>query len=114
PRKDVVRVYQSADVFLFPTISDGFGLTQIEAMACGLPVITTPNAGSVVRDGIDGFIVPIRNSEALAEKIELLAGDPELLNWMSQNACQRAADFSWEKYGERMTGAIQRAFNVNK
>jgi glycosyltransferase involved in cell wall biosynthesis len=109
PRNNVVNVYQSADVFIFPTISDGFGLTQVEAMACGLPVITTPNSGSVVRDGFDGFIVPIRDSEALAEKIELLSSDPDLLQWMSKNARQRAQEFSWKKYGERLTGVIQHA-----
>jgi glycosyltransferase involved in cell wall biosynthesis len=114
PRKDVVSVYQSADVFLFPTISDGFGLTQVEAMACGLPVITTPNAGSVVRDGIDGFIVPIRDSEALAAKIELLAGNPELLQWVSQNARQRAQEFSWDKYEARLTEVIQRALEPSR
>lgn len=94
--------YQMADVFIFPTISDGFGLTQLEAMACGLPVITTPNCAAIVRDGIDGFIVPIRDAQALAEKMDILARDHELRAWMSQNARQRAEEFSWEIYGERL------------
>ena len=68
-------------------------MTQLEAMACGLPVITTPNCAALVRDGIDGFIVPIRDAQALAEKIDILARDPELRAWMSQNARQRAEEF---------------------
>jgi glycosyltransferase involved in cell wall biosynthesis len=107
PRHDMRGHYAWADLFVLPSLCEGSATVTYEAMASGLPVITTPNAGSVARDGIDGFIVPIRDSEALAAKIELLAGDPELLHWMSQNARQRAQDFSWEKYGERLTGAIQ-------
>lgn len=111
PRREVLKLYHEADVFVFPTISDGFGLTQLEAMAAGLPVIATPNCGGVVRDGVDGFIVPIRNPEALAEKMELLAGNPELLARMSQNARIRAQDFSLEKYGERLVEAILPSFS---
>jgi glycosyltransferase involved in cell wall biosynthesis len=81
-------------------------MVQLEALASGLPVITTPNAGSVMRDGVDGFVVPIRDAEALAEKIELLAKNPELLAWMSHNARERAQEFSWEKYGERLVETI--------
>jgi len=104
---DIVNTYQTADVYIFPTISEGFGLTQLEAMACGLPVITTPNCAALVRDGIDGFIVPIRDAQALAEKIELLAADPDLLAWMSENARQRAQEFSWERYGERLISTLK-------
>lgn len=107
PRSEVIRHLAWADLFIFPTICDSFGLVQVEALAAGLPVIVTPNAGSVVRDGIDGFIVPIRDSEALAEKIELLARDPELLNWISRNARQRAQDFSWQRYRERLSAEIK-------
>jgi glycosyltransferase involved in cell wall biosynthesis len=107
----VVNNYRMADIFIFPTISDGFGLTQLEAMACGLPVITTPNCAALVRDGIDGFIVPIRDAQALAEKMDILAHDPELRAWMSQNARQRAEEFSWERYGDRL---IEQCLGVMK
>jgi glycosyltransferase involved in cell wall biosynthesis len=68
-----------------PTISDGFAITQLEAMAHGLPVITTPNCGQVVTDGVDGFIVPVRDSQALADAIARLDGDRPLLRTMSAN-----------------------------
>ena len=72
PRSRVVDEFRRADVFVLPTLCDSFALVHLEAMACGVPVITTPNCGSVVRDGVDGFIVPIRDAAAIADKVELL------------------------------------------
>lgn len=114
PGGEIVNTYQQADVYIFPTISEGFGLTQLEALACGLPVIATPNCGSVVRDGVDGFIVPIRDPEALAEKMDLLARDRELRVWMSRNARERALEFSWEKYQERLVKAVSSGWFPDK
>ena len=78
-----------------------------EALSCGLPVITTPNAGSIVRDGIEGFIVPIRNPEAIAEKLQLFIARPELSESMGESAMQQSQDFTIEKYGERLIKAIK-------
>jgi len=109
PRPQMAEHYNQADVFLLPSICEGSATVCYEALAAGLPVITTPNAGSVVRDGVDGFIVPIRDAEAIAEKLELLTRDRELLRWMSANALARPRKFTLEKYGERMLAAIRQA-----
>jgi glycosyltransferase involved in cell wall biosynthesis len=114
PRTEIRWHYEWADLLIFPTICDSFGIVQVEALSAGLPVITTPNAGSVVRDGVDGFIVPIRDAEALAEKIDLLAHNAELLGWMSQNAKERSQEFSWEKYGERLVGTLKDILSSNQ
>jgi glycosyltransferase involved in cell wall biosynthesis len=106
PRPDMPGHYQWADVFVLPTLCEGSATVCYEALASGLPVITTPNAGSVVRDGVDGFLVPIRDSEAIAEKLDLLLSQPELLAEMSRNALQRASEFTLEKYGERLLAAL--------
>jgi glycosyltransferase involved in cell wall biosynthesis len=106
PRPDMPGHYQWADVFVLPTLCEGSATVCYEALAAGLPVITTPNAGSVVRDGVDGFIVPIRDSEAIAEKLDLLLSQPEVLAEMSRNALQRAREFTLEKYGERLLAAL--------
>ena len=106
PHYEVHQHCHWADLLAFPTICDSFGMVQVEALAAGRPVIATPNAGSVVRDGVDGFIVPIRDSLALAQKIDLLARDPNLLTRMSQNARERVQEFSLERYGERLVAAI--------
>lgn len=107
PYAQVKRVFEWADIFVFPSICEGSAAVTYEALAAGLPVITTPNAGSVVRDGLEGFVVPIRAANALAEKIELLAAAPQLVAWMSLNARQRAEEFSWQKYGERLRDAVK-------
>lgn len=89
--------YQSCDLFVLPTISDGFALTQLEAMAHGLPVVATPNCGEVVRPGIDGLIVPIRDPAALAQAIMRFANEPEWRRACSENALERVKDFSLDK-----------------
>lgn len=92
-RDETAKIYGQADVFVLPTISDGFAITQLEAMAFGLPVIVTPNCGRVVSDGVDGFIVPPRNSEALAEVILRLCRDRDLVSELSRNALQTVKTF---------------------
>ena len=93
-RDRVREFYSQADVFVLPTISDGFALTQLEAMAHGLPVITTPNCGRVVTDGLDGFIVPARDSAALADRLQTLLEDPERVQAMGEAARLAVASFS--------------------
>ena len=104
----MIDEFLRADVFVLPTLCEGFALAHLEAMACGVPVVTTPNCGSVVRDGVDGFIVPIRDAEALAEKIELLVTDRELRTRLGHNARERAREFTWDRYGQRLFAAFER------
>jgi glycosyltransferase involved in cell wall biosynthesis len=102
----VAEEFRHADVFALPTLSDSFALVHLEALASGVPVITTPNCGSVVRNGVDGFIVPIRDAEALADRIEEIVTDRRLRNRMSQSAREKARQFTWARYGERLLQAI--------
>jgi glycosyltransferase involved in cell wall biosynthesis len=110
PRSEIHRQFSWADVFLLPSICEGSATVCYEALSFGLPVITTPNTGSVVRDGIDGFVVPIRNTESIIEKLVRFDSDRDLLALMSRNARQRSADFTVEKYGERLLSSLG-AFN---
>jgi glycosyltransferase involved in cell wall biosynthesis len=109
PRSEIHRQFEWADVFLLPTLCEGSATVCYEALCHGLPVITTPNAGSVVRDGVDGFIVPIRDPQAIADRIERLADDSDLWATMSANALARASEYTLEKYGERLLGTLQNA-----
>lgn len=78
--------YREASVFAFPSITEGFPKVVIEAMACGLPVITTENAQGIVSDGKTGFVVPIRDSVALADKIKYLYDNREVAEQMGVEA----------------------------
>ncbi len=107
PRSQMPREYAWADVFVMPSISEGSANVCYEALGCGLPVVTTHNAGSVVRDGADGFIVPAGNADAIAERIDELAADRELRQAMGASARMRAGEFTWERYQERLLSAIR-------
>lgn len=107
PRSDIVSHYGWADVFLLPSICEGSATVVYEALMAGLPVITTRNTGTVVRDGLDGFIVPIRDTEAIVEALDRLASDRGLLAAMSSNARQRAAEFDLDRYGQRLRQALR-------
>jgi glycosyltransferase involved in cell wall biosynthesis len=102
PRGSAGRWYQQADLFVLPTYSDGFALTQIEAMAHGLPVIATRRCGAVVQPGRNGWIIEAGNPEQLADVIGDAMGDPARLGEMSAAAVHRVADFSIERLADRL------------
>jgi len=106
PRSEVREQFEWADVFLLPTLCEGSATVCYEALSYGLPVITTPNAGSVVRDEIDGFVVPIREWASIVDRIERFLDDYDLWEAMSANALKRSAEYTLEKYGERFVSAL--------
>ncbi len=93
-RDQVADWYQKSNLFVLPTLSDGFALTQIEAMAYGLPVIATPNCGEVVTDGLDGFIVPAYEADLLVDAFRRYLAQPELLQEQSIAAREKARQFN--------------------
>jgi glycosyltransferase involved in cell wall biosynthesis len=98
--------YRKSDVFVLPTLSDGFAVSQVEAMAQALPVIATPNCGAVVTHGIDGLIVPARDAPALAEAISTLDGDRKLLREMSYRALDKSAHFYLPRQSQLLEEAV--------
>jgi len=107
PYAELPQYYQSADIFVYPSLHEGSALAIYEAMASGLPVITTYNSGSVVRDGEEGYILPIRDVEALMEKILLLYQDEDLRYLMGKKARERVEDFTWAQYRLRLGDTVQ-------
>lgn len=107
PRDRIAEEYAAADVFVLPTLAEGSAGAVYEALAAGVPVITTPAAGSVVRDGVEGRIVPERDSDALARAIEEVVEDRVRRERMARAARERAKDFTWEKYGERLVAMLK-------
>lgn len=96
------RMFSEASIFVLPSVVEGSAKTTYEAMAAALPVITTKNAGSVVRDGVDGFIVPARDPESIRDRLRLLYENPEMIRRMGDSARERIAEYSWESYENRV------------
>jgi glycosyltransferase involved in cell wall biosynthesis len=96
------------DVFVFPSLFEGFGLVLLEALAMGLPIITTAHTAGpdLIQDGVEGFIVPIRDAAAIAERLEQLHREPARLAEMSRAARERARQFSWGKYEKTLAACV--------
>ncbi len=110
PHFELYKEYSQGSIFVLPSIEEGLARVILEAMACGLPVIVTTNTGGedIIREGIDGFIIPIRDIEKLKEKILYFYKNPEIVKEMGENAKQRVkTGFTWDDYGEKMINAYQ-------
>ncbi len=111
PRKENYKYYAAADIFVFPTMYEPFGNVHLEALASGLPVITTKNSGAseIIKDGVQGFV--IREPEdinTIAEKILFLINNSERLEAMSKNARSLAEEFTFEKHIRRIKELYER------
>jgi glycosyltransferase involved in cell wall biosynthesis len=116
PERELHRYYSQGSVFCLASIEEGLAMVQAQAMACGLPVICTTNTGGgdIVREGRDGFIVPIRDVEALKEKILYFYEHPEACRVMGESARKRVqASFSWSDYGKKMIAAYRNILNLD-
>ncbi len=109
PHPDVLRLMRSCDVLVLPSIVEGRALVQQEAMACGLPLIVTKNAGGddLIEEGRTGFLVPIRAPEAIAEKISWCATNRASISGMAIAAQRRASELTWPGYGQKVLAAIR-------
>lgn len=99
---DLTKELAKNHVFVFPSPFEGSSKSVFEALACGLPVITTPNSGSVVRNGMDGLLIEPEDEEALGNAIKLLFDDRQLREKMGARARLRAENFTWDVYASRV------------
>jgi glycosyltransferase involved in cell wall biosynthesis len=108
PHARVLELMATHDVLVFPSIVEGFGLVMTEALSRGLPVITTPHTGAadLLTDGRDGFVVPIRSPDAIADRLTRLAEDRDLLAAMSEAALATARRNPWQRYEERIAQIV--------
>ena len=95
-RGEVEQYYRDCDVFLFPTLSDGFGLTQLEAQAWKLPIIASRRCGDVVKDGVNGLLLDDVSGVAIAEAIRQLVAMPSRLAALSRGSIS-ASEFGLER-----------------
>ncbi|MCC5838581.1 MAG: glycosyltransferase family 4 protein [Opitutales bacterium] len=108
PHSGVLEEMARADVFVFPSLFEGFGLVLLEAMSRGLPCITTPHTAGpdIITDGRDGYIVPIRDAAAIASRLEYLHADRDALGALGLAAQATANRLSWEAYGDATAAAL--------
>jgi starch synthase len=99
------EIMSASHVLVLPSVEEGLGLVQAQAMACGCPVIASQNTGArdLFTDGSEGFIVPIRDAVTIADRLQTLADNPDLRFRMSEAALRRVKSIGgWEQYGEKM------------
>ena len=108
PHARVLELMTEHDVLVLPSLVEGFGLVITEALSRGLPVITTAHAGGadLMTDGREGFIVPIRSPDAIADRLTRLAEDRDLLARMAEAALATARRNPWERYEARIVQIV--------
>jgi len=114
PQRELARHYSQSSVFVLNSVQDGFGMVIIQAMACGLPVIATTNTGGpdIIREGENGFIIPIRDVITLKERLVQLYKNPEEGKRMGVSAVKRVKEgFTWGNYGNKMAKEYERILN---
>jgi glycosyltransferase involved in cell wall biosynthesis len=108
PHHEVLKLMQSCDVLVLPSLAEGRALVQQEALANGLPLIITQNTGGedLIVEGETGFLVPIRSPDKIAEKISWLADHRASLPDMRLAAIKKADEYPWHRYTDRILSAL--------
>jgi glycosyltransferase involved in cell wall biosynthesis len=109
PREELVAEYAAADIFLFPTLFEGFSIALIEAMAAGLPIVTTSvgAAPDLLHSGSNAILVPLRDSHALSSAIHRLLGDRELCKRLGRQAQATAAQYELGSVHRHIMGLLE-------
>jgi len=109
PHAEVLAAMRDCDVFVLPSIVEGRALVQQEALACGLPIIVTANAGGedLVEEGRTGFLVPIREPAAIADRIQWFVDHRGELPAMREAAVAKAREHPWEAYGQAIARILR-------
>lgn len=102
---DLEERYQKIDILIFPTFCDGFGMVQLEAMSFGIPVIATKHCGSVVKDGINGYV--ISSKDQITNKLLILNENRDLLKILSKNAIETINEYSYDKFEVKLDSIIK-------
>ena len=110
PNAELLEYYSKADVFLLTSLEEGLAMVQGEALACGCPIIATPNTGSedLITSGKEGFIVPIRNEKEILDSFYKFSDTPHLREEMSENALLKVKSLGgWDTYGSNFNSFIK-------
>ncbi len=113
-KEDIPALLSLAEVFIYPSLYEGFGLPILEAMACGTPVITSDAASMPEIAGDAALLVDPRSTESISNAISTLANDEEKRVLMRAKGLQRASEFSWEVTAERTLEVYRQAILKEK
>jgi glycosyltransferase involved in cell wall biosynthesis len=108
PHAEMPAIFRDADIFVFPSLHEGSAMAVNEALASGLPAIVTPNAGAILRDGVEGFVVPVRDVDTLADRMAHLVDNPGLRRRMSIAARALAEAHDAAAYGRDLESLLDR------
>ena len=113
---DLPEIYNSADVFVLPSLNEGMSNTMLEALASGLPLIATDTGGTkeLVKDGINGFVVKMEDSDDLAEKIMTVMNGSELRKEMAAESRKMAEDLNWQSVAQKYFALYQKVSKNEK
>jgi starch synthase len=114
PKQKLGDEYRSADLLVFPTLGDGFGLVIQEAMCCGTPVVTTPTSGGpeCITDDIDGWLVPPADVDALVERLRACADNRDRLYAVGKTARTRAESWTWREAGDSLVTSLTKELSL--
>ena len=107
-QSELLEMYRGADCFVLPSRHDSFGMAVLEAMACGLPAIVSELVGAreAIKEGRSGWVVPLADAPALAERMVWCVENRAALVAMRPAARAAAERYGWDRYGERLTGVV--------
>lgn len=108
PDEDLPAVYSLAEVFVFPSLYEGFGLPPLEAMACGTPVVTSRSSSLPEVVGEAGLMVPLDDSSALADEIQRVLNDRGLRDSLAERGVSQAQKFTWRRAGTKLLTLYRR------
>lgn len=107
-KSEICKIMNTADVFVLPSLEEGMANVILEATACGLPIILTENSGGaeLIENLNNGYVVPIKNSEAILEKLNLLK-NRDILNNLSINSEKFFNFYNWDRYSDELKKNLQ-------
>lgn len=115
-RDILASMYQNSDVFVFPTIGEGYGLVVLEALSCGVPVVCSDLAGGddAIINGVNGFVFEGGNDVALKDRIDWCLHNRDKLFNMRKSARESVLSYTWDKYSMKVSAVVERIINSNE
>ncbi|WP_338767942.1 glycosyltransferase [Bernardetia sp. ABR2-2B] len=116
PREELMQLYKEADIFILPTLADGFAMVLSEAMSQGVPVITTPNsmAPDFIIHNKNGWIVPVGKEEELLNQMKWCVENKHLIPKISHEALETAKKWQWKDYRKKTAETVQNQYLLHE